>query len=75
MKKLLDKTLCEICQEIQISEQRLHVIRKEKRTWNYWKLCRLSNEVDIIAVKLDLLYRQKLRILDLIDKYEADPIS
>ena len=76
MRKLLDKALCEICQSIQMREQRCSVIRKvELDTWKFWIRWRLTSELEFLTIHLNLLYRQKLRILDMIDKYETDPLS
>ena len=76
MRKLLDKALCEICRDIQKYEQHCSHIRKfELNTWKFWVRWRLIGELDFLTMHLNLLYRQKLRILDLIDKYEIDPIS
>jgi len=76
MRKLLDKALCEVCQSIQIYEQRCSVIRTvELDTWKFWVRWRLAAELEFLTIHLNLLYRQKLRILDLMDKYEVDPLS
>jgi len=76
MRKLLDKALCEVCQSIQSYELRHDRIkRNDLNSWKCWVRWRAVSELAHLRAVIDLLYRQKLRILDLMDKYEADPLS
>ena len=76
MRKLLDKTLCEICQSIQMYEKHCEDLkRNELNSWKFWVRWRAVSKLRFLGSYLSLLYRQKLRILDLMDKYETDPLS
>ena len=76
MRKLLDIARCETQQSIQVYELRLQKIkRSDLNSWKFWVRWRATSEFRYLSEMIDLLYRQKLRILDLIDKYEIDPIS
>ena len=76
MRKLLDKTLCDIQQSIQTYELRHSKIKRyDLNSWKFWVRWRAVHELAHLQTIIDLLYRHKIRILDLMDKYEADPLS
>ena len=76
MKKLLDSALCETEQSIRTHESRCDSIRKnELKSWLPWRRFMAWLELEWESLLLSYLYRHKVCIMNLIDKYEADPLS
>lgn len=76
MRKLLDKALWETELSIRTHESRCDSIRKnELKSWLPWKRWIAWLELERESLLLSYLYRHKVSIMNLIDKYEIDPIS
>ena len=76
MKKLLDLALCEIQQQIQVYEYRRDKVKRNGlNSWKFWVRWRAASEFQYLLTVIDLLYQHKLRILDLMAKYQVDPLS
>lgn len=76
MKKLLDDALESIHRSIANYEWRIDVMKRlESGSWLPWRRRSAAVKLPYLQETVRLLYIHKVRILELMDKYEADPLS
>ena len=76
MRELLDNALESIKRSIANYEYRIDIVKRlERDSWLPWRRWVANIKLSYLHDTVRLLYLQKVRILELMDKYETDPLS